>query len=98
MKLEPEVRKMGMAGKTEEALTKVDAFITDNKLEGRLKQQALFMKLGVYPPSSEENLNKAEAVLDVIVAVDATTPVAMKAKQIKEQILPRLRQRLQPQK
>ena len=84
--LEGQVQSLSREGKTTEALAKVDAFIAANQATGELQQKALLAKLGAYPPRTLENLAAAEALVDQIVAVDATTATAKQCQGIRERI------------
>jgi thioredoxin-related protein len=85
--LEGEVRSLSRAGKTAEALAKVDAFITANNATGELQQKALLAKLNAYPPGNLESVAAADLLMDQIIALDATTPTAKNCQAIKGRIV-----------
>jgi thiol-disulfide isomerase/thioredoxin len=85
--LEGQVQSLSRAGRTAEALAKVDTFITANNATGELQQKALLAKLGAYPPGNLENVAAADALMDQIIAVDAATETATYCQDIKKNIV-----------
>lgn len=72
-------------GKTDEAISKVDAFLAANaELPKATRQEVLGMKIDVY--MTEEKFDKAEEVVDAIIAIDPESEISSMAKQFKPQI------------
>ena len=61
----------------------IDDFLIVNKVAGEERQHIMIIKLGLYPPNTVENINKALVILDAIVAVDARSETGKKAAAIK---------------
>jgi len=66
----------------EARLTLIDKFIAEQKPEGELKQRVLFSKSGAY--FSAENKGEAAALLDQIVAIDASSELGKRAAEVKQ--------------
>jgi len=80
--LEEELAELHDQQKFEAFRTRVDKFITDEKLTGRRKQELLMAKLA----TCEEDLPAAQTILDAVIAVDAKSDLAEQAQSIKETI------------
>jgi len=63
----------------------IDDFMTINKVTGAERQKAMMLKLQLYPPRTVENVNKALALLDAVVAIDAQSDTGTQAAGIKPQ-------------
>ena len=85
-KLSMEIRSLARAGKREEALAKVDAFIASTKPKGELRQKILFTKLQLCPANSIEGLTRADALMDEIVAIDKKSETGKRCIAIKARI------------
>jgi thioredoxin-related protein len=81
--LEQELMGMVRGGKRDDVPARVDAFLAENKMSGEALQKIHFMKLMSVDRS---NLEKADAILDAIIAVDATTQTGKQAASIKERL------------
>ena len=81
--LEQELAGLMRGGKRDEIPARVEAFIAQNDLEGETLQKVHFMKL---MSVDQSNLEKADAILDAIIKVDATTQVGRQAASIKERL------------
>ena len=66
----------------ESRLSLIDKFIAEQKPEGELKQRVLFSKSGAY--FSAENKGEAAALLDQIVAIDASSELGKRAAEVKQ--------------
>jgi thioredoxin-related protein len=62
----------------------IDDFIAANKPAGEDLQKVMMLKINLYPPRSVENCEKAMALMDEVVAVDATTKTGKMAERIKK--------------
>lgn len=69
-------------------------FVAEHKLAGEKGQGIAILKLGVYPPSSLASLEKAEMVLDLVLAMGADTGAGKSAAHIKAAI-PMLKARVE---
>ncbi|MBT8035976.1 MAG: thioredoxin family protein [Verrucomicrobiae bacterium] len=72
------------AGKTDDAITQIDKFITDNKLEGEEKQGILGMKMN--PLLSAKKFDAAAQVIDELIAIDPNSKGAQFAKSFKPRL------------
>ena len=81
--LEQELMGLARGGKRDEIPARVDDFIAKNAIEGEALQKVHFMKL---MSVDQSNLEKADAILDDIIKVDATTQTGRQAASIKERL------------
>lgn len=61
----------------------IDDFISSNKLKGEELQQAMMLKIYLYPARSLENINRAIVLLDQVIAIDAVSKTGKEAAEIK---------------
>jgi thioredoxin-related protein len=81
--LEQELIGFARGGKKEAIPARVDEYLAKNPMEGEALQKVHFMKL---MSVDQSNLDKADAILDAIIAVDATTQTGRQAASIKERL------------
>ena len=80
------VSKTARNGELERALSLVDDFISKNALKGESKQQALMSKLNCYDPRKPGSLEKAEALMDSVIAIAPNSQSGQYAAAIKQRI------------
>jgi len=80
---EKELIGLAQGGKKDGIAARVDEFLAKTPMEGESLQKVLFMKLISVDRS---NLDQADAYLDAVIAVDATTDAGRQAASIKERI------------
>lgn len=61
----------------------IDDFMAVNKVTGEERQKTMMMKLNLYPPRTVENINKALALLDEVITLDAQSDTGKQAAAIK---------------
>lgn len=72
------------AGKTAEAIARVDMFLKENQPVGEAKQKAMLFK--IFGLATAEDFERAIAIADEIVQIDGSTETAAMVKQIKKQL------------
>ena len=88
---------MGFARANQRAksIETINKFITDNKLEGTMKQEAMFMHLMYsYTTRTIEEVNAVEKIIDEMIKIDANSPLGKRAAMIKERMIPMIKKRL----
>ena len=85
-KLQGSVAGLAGQGKVDEALKSVDDFISVNSLSGENKQKALMAKLNCFNPQNKADLDKADKLMDEVIAISKTSPTANQAAAIKGRI------------
>ena len=88
--LEKEIVKNLQSGNGKVAEKMLTDFLETENLSGENLQKTLFMKLFFLSTDGEENLLKAQKVVDEIIAIDASTATAKKCTEIKSFITQQL--------
>lgn len=81
--LEQELQKLARGGDREGIPTRVDEFLKQHPMDGEERQKVIFMKL---MSVDQSNIEKADPILDAIVAIDANTQLGQQAAMIKERL------------
>jgi thiol-disulfide isomerase/thioredoxin len=84
--LQGQVVQVARQGDITKAEKIADEFITKHQLSGENKQKALLTKLNCYDPRKPGVLEKADKLMDQIIAIDATSQSGAMAKNVKTQI------------
>jgi thiol-disulfide isomerase/thioredoxin len=82
-----QVAQLANQGKAADAEKLVDDFVKENALAGEQKQQALLAKINCYNPQEPGALEKADALMDVIIALGADTQAGQQCAAIKARIV-----------
>ena len=83
-KLDETLEELAQNQKTKEFAAAIDDFIAKEKVSGENLQDLLLTKLQVLGPA---DLDKADALLDEVIKVDAKTELAERARSIKERVI-----------
>jgi thiol-disulfide isomerase/thioredoxin len=85
-KLNGDVAAQVNMGKADDGLKLVDTFIAENSLSGEDKQKALLAKINCFSPQNPDDLNKADMLMDEIIAIDPKTETGNQCAMIKQRI------------
>ncbi|MGB0992918.1 MAG: thioredoxin family protein [Akkermansiaceae bacterium] len=90
--LETSVRTAMRGGNADEAIAKIDAFITEHKLEGEAKQELLAMKIN--PMLMSKNVEGAEKAIDEAIAAAPESKMGQNIKKFKETRFPKIKEQM----
>ncbi|MFN0130528.1 MAG: thioredoxin family protein [Verrucomicrobiales bacterium] len=81
--LEQELQKLARGENRDDIPTRIDEFLKEHPMDGEDRQKVVFMKL---MSVDQSNIEKADPILDAIVAIDANTQLGQQAAMIKERL------------